>query len=182
MHPPDLQVRLLTADETRDPQVISCCVKIINDVYREAEEGIWRPGIVRMDEPEMKRWCDANEVCVAVTNSDNQQLKIVGVMRVRKLSEREVEFGPLAVLPAHRRGGLGRRLVEYAENLAKSTGAGRTSMRMLIPRTRPHEGKQVLRKWYEAQGYRFVQQKPVAPSMEHRYDGPHDFVEMAKGL
>lgn len=53
----------------------------------------------------------------------------------------------VAVLPRHRHGGLGRRLMEHAMAAARAAGAAKISIGVVDEHT-------VLKRWYEGQGFR----------------------------
>ena len=72
--------------------------------------------------------------------------KIVGYYSMLWLENKECELNNLSVLPAYRHDGIGAKLLEHAFEKAREHGC--TKMKIGIV-----EENQVLRKWYEKQGF-----------------------------
>ena len=72
--------------------------------------------------------------------------KIVGYYSLAILNEDEIELNNLAVLPECRHDGIGRRLLEDCFTRAKALGAKKLKIGIV-------EENQVLRKWYESNGF-----------------------------
>ena len=72
--------------------------------------------------------------------------KIVGYYSLAVLNEDEIELNNLAVLPEYRHCGIGRKLLEDCFSRAKALGAKKLRIGIV-------EENQVLRKWYESNGF-----------------------------
>src|SRR5699024_109558 len=83
---------------------------IVNRVYKEAEKGIWSDGQVRIDAAEIKRLAENGELAVARING-----AMVGCVRLSRIDNATGEFGILAVDKSRQGAGVGRALVEFAE-------------------------------------------------------------------
>jgi GNAT superfamily N-acetyltransferase len=81
---------------------------------------------------------------------------IRGSILIRELDGETGYFGLLAVEPAEQRGGIGRALVRFAEDVSRKRGAKAMELRLLVPRMGRDEGKQWLASWYERLGYRVI--------------------------
>ena len=108
----------------------------------------------------------------------------VGCIRTRELDDGVGEFGLLAADPAHRREGVGREVVGFAEQLCRRRGFAVMQLELLVPRGWSHPTKEFLHAWYTRIGYRPVrtdsieESYPVAPLLAT----PCDFVVYRKPL
>lgn len=93
--------------------------------------------------------------------------------------ERIGYFGMLTVKPALQAGGLGRRLIDVAEQHARELGAGVMEMTVVSRRAE-------LIAWYERRGYKLTGRKEPFPLDDPRFGLPRtrelEFVVMAKRL
>ncbi|MGQ9371809.1 GNAT family N-acetyltransferase [Azospirillum sp. A39] len=78
----------------------------------------------------------------------------VGCIGVRHRDDGTAVIEKLAVLPAFRRRGLGRRLVEEAVALARQAGARRVELAIIA-------GHHALRAWYGSQGFAVLDSRAV---------------------
>ena len=74
-------------------------------------------------------------------------------------------LGSLAILPRLQKGGMGRRLLAAAEDIARDNGA--TIIRMKVVNVR-----NTLIAWYERRGYRVTQKTEAFPQTDHRFGRP----------
>jgi GNAT superfamily N-acetyltransferase len=82
-------------------------------------------------------------------------------------------------------GGIGRALVEAAENLARSRGATTMRLELLVPRTGTHPDKERLREWYTRRGYTVAHKVPFEDSVPHAaplLSAPGDILVFTKPL
>lgn len=104
---------------------------------------------------------------------------LVGCVSVRELPDGAAYLGLLTVEPGSQAGGLGRRLLEAAEDDARAAGASR--MEMTVIRQRPE-----LIAWYERRGYRLTGERRPFPHGDPRFGLPRtdelEFVVLERAL
>jgi GNAT superfamily N-acetyltransferase len=132
--------------------------RLVNRVYAEAERGLWRDGMTRTTVDEVAGLIAAGEIAGAVGTG------LVGVVRVAADGG---EFGMLAAAPEHRGAGIGRALVDFAEDRGRERGSRLMRLELLVPREVRHPGKEFLQAWYERRGYRRVGTSTVAAVHPH---------------
>jgi GNAT superfamily N-acetyltransferase len=130
---------------------------LVNDVYAAAEDGLWVDGTARTSVEEIAGLARAGRIAVARLAG-----RIVGCVRIGRHDEDTGEFGMLAADPAHRGTGIGRELVRFAECACGAEGLHGMRLEVLVPRDRPHPGKQFLLAWYARMGYRLDRTGSVA--------------------
>lgn len=125
------------------------CIDVITRSFMTVadEYGITRenaPAFVAFatDEAKLTHWMD-NQHRPMYGYYDGD--KLVGYYNLM-ISGKECEIGSLSVLPEYRHGGIGSVLVEDALNKAREFGCNLMKLSIV-------EENQVLRKWYEAQGF-----------------------------
>lgn len=133
------------ATEADDPAALA---DLINRVYRDAEKGLWVSGAERTDAAEVRALIRAGEIAVLRDRGG-----VAGLIRIQELGDDLGEFGMLVADPDRRGEGVGRRLVEFAEQWARERGLGRMQLELLVPRTWQHPVKEFLRGWYTRTGY-----------------------------
>lgn len=148
---PSLRVEPLPPTAADDPEVMSTLRDLVNEVYAEAEAGLWVEGATRTNTDELAELTRAGQLVVARLES-----RIVGCVRVQRMSEGLSEFGMLAASPAHRGAGIGRELLQHAERRAVADGCEVMRLELLVPRAWKHPSKEFLARWYERAGYRVV--------------------------
>jgi GNAT superfamily N-acetyltransferase len=121
---------------------------LINDVYAVAEAGLWRNGTTRTTARQLTELIAAGEIAVATLDGD-----LAGVVRVHPVSRDTGEFGMLAAVPEHRGQGVGRALVDFAEQHSREQGMRTMQLELLVPRTWRHPTKVYLDGWYRRIGY-----------------------------
>lgn len=153
---------------------------LVNQVYADAEKGIWIPGTTRTTEAEMAGLIEAGEIAVARVDG-----RVVGTVRVQRLPTGEGEFGLLVAAPEARGLGVGRELVAFAERWARAAGLDVMQLELLVPREWTHPVKEFLREWYTRIGYRPVRTDRLDadhPWLVPRLATPCDFVVYHKAL
>lgn len=123
---------------------------IVNRVYKEAEKGIWSDGQVRTDAAEIKRLAEKEELAIARVNGE-----IAGCVRISQVDTETGEFGILAVDKSRQGAGVGRALVEFAEEAFRQAELSVMQIKVLTPQegTASFPSKANLIKWYTKQGY-----------------------------
>ena len=184
----DIAIRRPTIAEIGSTEVPQAVVRMINVVYGEAEKGLWKTGFVRTNVTEVSKWIDDEELYLAFDTSTNHpsHLCIVGSVRVHEVERGIKSFGTLTVLPPYRSVGLGRRLVEFAESLARSRGSETMQLELAVPQPPDaHPQKEFLRKWYRKIGYEEARRSTVEETIPHlleSFTGPMEFCVMQKQL
>ncbi|WP_240197238.1 GNAT family N-acetyltransferase [Nonomuraea lactucae] len=145
------EIELLPVPAGTDATLVAELTDLVNRVYAAAEEGLWQDGAARTTEEGMSELIRAGEIAVARVNG-----RIVGSVRVQRLKTGEGEFGQLATEPEHRGAGIGRRLVEFAEQWSRDRGLTTMQLELLVPRGWKHPSKEFLNDWYTRIGYQIV--------------------------
>jgi GNAT superfamily N-acetyltransferase len=168
--------RVGAADETVVPEL----VRLINRAYARGEAGLWRGEVGRTDEAEIAEAVRGGQM-LAATAGD----RIVGCLRTRAVDATTSDLGLIGVDPSAWGGGIGRALVETAENLARSRGATTMRLELLVPRTGTHPDKERLRDWYTRRGYTVVRRVPFedyVPDAAPLLSAPGDILLFTKPL
>jgi GNAT superfamily N-acetyltransferase len=144
---------------------------IVNAAYDTGEVGIWLAGWQRTTPEAYGKLIEAGEVAVARRNG-----KPVGCVRVRRLNDDTAELGMLSVAPDVHGGGVGRKLIAFAEN---AFPVSTMHLELLVPRAAPHAAKVRLHEWYSRLGYREIGRRGFA---EPLLAAPADLVTYGKSL
>lgn len=153
---------------------------LVNRVYAVAEEGLWRDGAARTTPAETEAYIRGGEIAVARLDG-----RIVGSVRIQQLGGGVGEFGMLTADPDHRGVGIGRRLVEYAEQRSRGHGFDTMQLELLVPKTWTHPVKQFLHDWYTRIGYRVFRTGSLDeqyPALAPQLATPCDYVIYRKKL
>lgn len=165
---------------TADTGLANEIAGLVNRVYAEAEAGLWVDGASRTTEAEVAGLIDAGEIAVAQTED-----RVVGSVRIQQLDDGLGEFGMLVAAPDQRGTGLGRELVRFAEQWARSHGLAAMQLELLVPRTWKHPVKEFLRGWYTRIGYQVVRTGDLNADFPHLVPHlacPCDFLIFRKDL
>lgn len=160
------QVEHLSPAAAEDPALMSRLTDLINEVYRVAEDGLWADSFPRTNRAEITGMTRAGEIAVARLGE-----QIVGCARIQSLDAETGEFGMLAADPARRGVGIGRELVRYAEQFARTRGHSRMQLELLVPRDWTHPSKEFLAGWYSRLGYTVTGKGSIEE--EHPTLAPH---------
>ena len=98
--------------------------------------------------------------------------EIVGCVAVTRKNASLAYLGMLCVLPTLQSGGLGRRLLDAAEDLARAEGVAAMEMTVI-------DSRDSLIAWYERRGYAFTGERRPFPVLR---DPPVNFVVLEKRL
>ncbi|MEV4345161.1 GNAT family N-acetyltransferase [Actinoplanes sp. NPDC049596] len=123
--------------------------EIVNEAYAEGEKGLWRAGTPRTSPAEIAELAARGRLAVA-----RREGRILGAVRVQMLEPALGRLGMLAADPRERGRGVGRELVRFAEEHARSAGAAAMQLELLVPIGGEHPVKEFLRAWYTRIGYR----------------------------
>jgi GNAT superfamily N-acetyltransferase len=124
---------------------------LVNDVYADAERGLWQDGAKRTTPEEMASLIATGEIVVARIDG-----MIVGSMRLHDVADDTSEFGILVAHPERRSLGIGRALIDHAEAESRRRGLRAIQLELLVPRHRTHPTKEFLKAWYDRRGYRLA--------------------------
>jgi GNAT superfamily N-acetyltransferase len=121
---------------------------LINEVYDDAESGMWKRKGVRTNPAEVERLLRARALILAEIGG-----AVVGSVNVNLMRDGVGEFGMLAADLNHRGMGIGYTLVDRAENWARNMECHTMRLELLTPRNWTHPSKEFLKKWYSRIGY-----------------------------
>jgi ribosomal protein S18 acetylase RimI-like enzyme len=112
----------------------------------------------------------ADPAVTILTARDGDEL--IGCVAVTRKDETLAYLGMLCVLPTLQSGGLGRRLLDAAEDLARAEGIAAMEMTVI-------DSRESLIAWYERRGYAFTGEMRPFPVLR---DPPITFVVLEKPL
>jgi GNAT superfamily N-acetyltransferase len=156
-------VGLLDAAASRDTGLVAALAGLINDVYGDAERGLWRDGATRTTATDLAGLIAAGQVAVA-TRPDG---RIVGSIHVHRVSDDTTELGTLVAAPDERGTGVGRDLIAFAEDHSRDQGMRAIQLELLVPRDWQHPTKEFLRAWYERRGYHLIGTRRMEDAHPH---------------
>jgi GNAT superfamily N-acetyltransferase len=122
---------------------------LINEVYDDAESGMWKRKGTRTNPAEVERLLRAQALILAEIDG-----VLVGSVNVNLMSDGVGEFGMLVADLHHRGKGIGSALVDRAENWARDTACHTMRLELLTPRNWTHPSKEFLKMWYSRIGYK----------------------------
>jgi GNAT superfamily N-acetyltransferase len=155
-------VGLLETAASRDADLVEHRTGLVNDVYATAESGLWREGATRTTAAEVAELIRAEEIAVASRNG-----QIVGSVRIHEISEDASEFGLLVAAPEERGTGVGRALLDYAEQYSRLLGLRTIRLELLVPREWSHPSKEFLAAWYRRSGYGVIRTDRIDHNHPH---------------
>ena len=135
-----------------DRDFVEQVVALVNEVYVDAESGMWRDDSPRTSADEISRFAAAGELVTATRPGRG----LVGVIRVHDVDPETSEFGMLAAAPDQRNLGVGRALVDAIEQDARDRGMSAMQLELLVPTAEAHPSKVFLASWYGRRGYRQI--------------------------
>jgi GNAT superfamily N-acetyltransferase len=155
-------IRILAPTDGDDAGLVAELADLINSVYQRAENGLWREGTTRTTIAELARFIAAGEIVVARRHG-----RLAGSVRVHEVAPGVTEFGLLVAAPEYRGAGVGRALVDFAEQRAHGRGMRAMQLELLVPRTWRHPSKEFLSAWYGRRGYRVINTRSVDDAYPH---------------
>lgn len=147
----DVVVDRLPPESAANSALMGTLSAMVNEVYAEAERGLWRDGADRTSATELAELTAAGRIVVASVDDE-----VIGCVRVDRLANDLGEFGMLAADPRRRGAGIGRELVRFAERTSLAEGCARMQLELLVPREWKHPTKEFLAAWYGRLGYRLT--------------------------
>jgi ketosteroid isomerase-like protein/GNAT superfamily N-acetyltransferase len=121
---------------------------LINQVYDDAEAGMWKRSGTRTNPGEVEHLLSNQALILAELDG-----RLVGAVNINLMDDGIGEFGMLVADRKHRGKGIGSALVERAENRARDLGCHTMRLELLTPRNWIHPSKQFLKQWYSRIGY-----------------------------
>ena len=115
---------------------------LINEVYDEAESGMWKRKGTRTSRVEVERLLRARALILAEIDG-----ALVGSVNVKLMDEGEGEFGMLVADREYRGKGIGSALVKRAERWVREHACHTMRLEILTPRHWTHPSKEFLRQW-----------------------------------
>jgi ribosomal protein S18 acetylase RimI-like enzyme len=146
-----MTVHLLDPEAADDGELVERLTDLINAVYATAESGLWSDGSARTSASEVAGLIRGGEIAVATREGE-----VVGAVRLQDVAGDVAEFGMLVADPEQRARGIGRELLDFAEESARERGMRTMQLELLVPREWSHPSKEFLRDWYGRRGYRLV--------------------------
>jgi GNAT superfamily N-acetyltransferase len=128
---------------------------LINEVYDDAESGMWKRTGTRTTPAEVERLLRAHALILSEIDD-----AIVGSVNVSLMSDGVGEFGMLVADRSLRGAGIGSALVRHAERWARERAYHTMRLEVLTPRRWTHPSKEFLRQWYSRLGYTPVATEP----------------------
>jgi GNAT superfamily N-acetyltransferase len=121
---------------------------LINEVYDDAESGMWKRKGVRTNPAEVERLLRAQALILAEIDGG-----LGGSVKVNIMPDGVGEFGMLVADRKYRGKGIGSALVKHAEKWARERACHTMRLELLTPRHWTHPSKDFLRQWYARIGY-----------------------------
>ncbi|MET0163859.1 MAG: GNAT family N-acetyltransferase [Vicinamibacterales bacterium] len=122
---------------------------LINEVYDDAESGMWKRQGTRTNPAEVERLLRAQALILAEIDA-----VLVGSVNINLMGNGVGEFGMLVADLNHRGNGIGSALVARAENWARDMACHTMRLELLTPRNWTHPSKEFLKMWYSRIGYK----------------------------
>lgn len=175
---PDLHP--LAENASNNDEKMEHITNMINDVYRKAENGLWRDNQIRTTADDLKAHARNGQIVVA-----RNDYQTVGCVRVHRLDPETGGFGLLAVDSAYQGNGTGRQLVHFAEEQCRSKQLSTMQIELLVPQEGPRPDKENMKDWYMRMGYEPVRTENVEdllPAVAEMLAVPCQFIVFHKAL
>ena len=124
---------------------------IIITAYAETEKELWGEGYVRVTEEAFQHHVESDEIQIALLDG-----KIVGGVRIFQLAEKIWSFSLLGADFKEKGKGIGRKLISEVERICREKGGERIRIEVLRPETAKVQSKEIIKDWYQRQGYDIV--------------------------
>ncbi|KAM0335441.1 hypothetical protein ACHAQA_000487 [Verticillium albo-atrum] len=132
---------------------VGTLVDVVNKAYTETEGDLFVPGYQRTNFPEIAELIRNGRLAVASRGAAGEP---VGCVWLKLLPPTRASFAMLALDPAYRGGGLGKRLIQFVEEHSRSLGCTVMQLELLVPTTFEHVFKKRLEAWYTKMGYALI--------------------------
>lgn len=140
--------------------------QIINDSYIRGEKGMWKEGITRTSGQELRELIRLGKILLALSGKN-----VIGCVIAQILKENIGEFGMLAVHQDYLGRGIGKSLIQSAENKALQNKCQEMQFELLTPRHKKHPEKEKLKIWYTKLGYQPIETKSFEDMYPHLIEG-----------
>lgn len=195
-----LQIQFPDASVADDTRVVGSVVEIVNKSFREAEVGIFLPGYQRTHDAEIAQLIRDGLLAVAyipardsptqqgqnlASSDEPEAMRVVGCVYVTQLSATHGNFGMLALDPDLRGGGLGRAMVQFAEDHCRKKGCTMMQLELLVPTSFEHTFKSTIQAWYQRMAYQVVRLgifEKEYPTLAPHLAGPVEYRIFEKSL
>lgn len=124
---------------------------VLTRAYAETEIEIWGENYVRISFEEYSEVVENEIVFTAFLNSE-----VVGTILLSKHDNNHYSFGLLAVDFNYKGLGIGRKLIEVAEQRARDLGGVKMTLEILKPQNQVIPFKEQLANWYQRLGYHYL--------------------------
>jgi GNAT superfamily N-acetyltransferase len=158
----EIAITLLEAADSHDARLVEQLTRLINDVYRTAESGLWRDDAARTTASEVAELIAARQIAIATRDG-----QIVGSVRIHDVADDASEFGILVAASDQRGTGVGRALVTFVEQHSRERGLRAMQLELLVPREWRHPSKEFLKSWYSRMGYRLIRTGSLDDAYPH---------------
>lgn len=119
--------------------------------YAETEIEIWGENYIRISFEEYKMVIEKEFVFSALLNDE-----VVGTILLSNHGKGHFSFGLLAVDFKHKGLGIGRKLIDKAEQKARNLGGIKMTLEILKPQNQIIPFKEQLADWYQRLGYHYL--------------------------
>ncbi|KAK5662665.1 hypothetical protein OQA88_8581 [Cercophora sp. LCS_1] len=162
-----IQIAIPATNLSSDVALVDRLVELINTVYTAAEEGLFRLSYERTGAPEIQQFLQNRELALAFRAPDLSADSLVGCIRFFPLSNTHGDFGMLACDPAFRGNGIGKELVQFAEEQCRTMGKTKMQCELLVSLEFEHPFKVRLQAWYKRLGYQVVKSEDFGKDYPH---------------
>ena len=121
---------------------------LINEVYDDAESGLWKRKGSRTNPAQVERLLRAHALILAEVGP-----VLAGSVNINLIGDGVAEFGMLVADRKYRSKGIGSALVKHAERWAHQHECHTMRLEILTPRHWTHPSKTFLHQWYSRIGY-----------------------------
>ncbi len=121
---------------------------LVNDVYDDAESGMWKRKGIRTNPTKIERFLRAQALILAEIDGE-----LAGALHVDLPSDGVGSFGMLVAARQYRGARVGSALVRRAEQWAHQHACHTMRLELLTPRYWTHPSKEFLKQWYSRIGY-----------------------------
>ena len=150
-------------EAAQDEEIVTYLTHLVNRIYFDSEASFWTPGFNRTSASEIKDYLSSRALALAwrgnssFSRHGDLAADLLGCVNIKMFPAEETgEFGMLACDPVSRGIGVGRGLLEFAEDEARRRGARRMRLELLQGDGWRHEFKDRLEAWYGRNGYQLA--------------------------
>ncbi|KXX82706.1 Uncharacterized protein YxbD [Madurella mycetomatis] len=157
--PPSFEVSFAPPTLAADAPFVTYLANLVKAVYASSEAEFWQPGkFTRCSAAELSSYIQSSQIALAWRpgSSRSDPANLMGCVRLHMLDGSTAACGMLVCDPAVRSSGVGRGLIEFAEEWARCQGAEQVQVEVIIGDGWVHAFKERLAEWYERRGYRLL--------------------------